>query len=107
MDYRQISWYYPFNLSIEHPRGEKKPEGKEATWQQTCKEDTLMGTAGLIFGILAAIAAILGGLTVGGVIELTFRALPSDSTWLFWFILSGVLFLASIALNTGRTGGEY
>jgi len=61
-----------------------------------------MGTAGIIFGILAGIAAILGGLTVGGVIML-----GSELTWMFWFILSGVLFLASIAFNTSRTGGEY
>jgi len=60
-----------------------------------------MGTAGLVFGILGGIAAILGGLTAGGVI-----LLASELTWTFWFILAGVLFLAAIAFNTGRTG-EY
>jgi hypothetical protein len=63
-----------------------------------------MGTAGLIFGILGGICAVLGGLTAGGVIPI----LVGDLTWMFWLILAGVLLLIAIAFNTGGgTTGEY
>ena len=61
-----------------------------------------MGTAGLIFGILGGICAVLGGLTVGGVIPL----LATELTWMFWLVMAGVLLLASIAFNVGRGTGE-
>ena len=60
-----------------------------------------MGTAGMVFGVLGGIAAVLGGLTAGGVL-----LLGSEFTWMFGFIVAGVLLLAAIAFNTGRTG-EY
>ena len=63
-----------------------------------------MRTAGLIFGILGGICAVLGGLTVGGVMPL----LGAELTWMFWFILAGVLLLVAITCNTYRGGsGEY
>ena len=63
-----------------------------------------MQTAGLIFGILGGICAVLGGLTAGGVMPL----LSTELTWMFWLILGGVLLLISIACNTHRGGsGEY
>ena len=63
-----------------------------------------MQTAGLIFGILGGICAVLGGLTAGGVMPL----LNAELTWMFWLILGGVLLLGSIAFNTYRGGGgEY
>jgi hypothetical protein len=63
-----------------------------------------MQTAGLIFGILGGICAVLGGLTAGGVMSL----LGAELTWMFWLILAGVLLLVSIAFNTYRgRGGEY
>jgi hypothetical protein len=63
-----------------------------------------MQTAGLIFGILGGICAVLGGLTAGGVMPL----LGAELTWMFWLILAGVLLLVSIAFNTHRGGGgEY
>ena len=59
-----------------------------------------MGAAALIFGILGGICAVLGGLTAGGIIPL----LATELTWMFWFILAGILLLVSIAFNTGRKG---
>ena len=63
-----------------------------------------MQTAGIIFGILGGICAVIGGLTAGGVMPV----LAAELTWIFWFALSGILFLAAIVFNTtqGR-GGEY
>lgn len=63
-----------------------------------------MQTAGLIFGILGGICAVLGGLTAGGVMS----PLGAELTWMFWLIMAGVLLLVSIAFNTHRGGGgEY
>jgi len=62
-----------------------------------------MQTAGLVFGILGGICAALGGLTAGGVIPL----LGTELTWMFWFILAGVLLLVSIAFSTNQARGEY
>ena len=62
-----------------------------------------MQTAGLVFGILGGICAVLGGLTAGGVILL----LGTELTWMFWFILAGVLLLVSIAFSTNQARGEY
>lgn len=62
-----------------------------------------MQTAGLIFGILGGICAVIGGLTAGGIIPL----LSAELTWMFWFILGGVLLLGSIAFNTNQGKGEY
>ena len=60
-----------------------------------------MQTAGLIFGILGGICAVIGGLTAGGVMPL----LATQLTWMFWLIMAGVLLLVSIAFNTNRSGG--
>jgi len=64
-----------------------------------------MQTAGLIFGILGGICAVIGGLTAGGVMPL----LATQLTWMFWLIMAGVLLLISIAFNTNRScsGSEY
>jgi hypothetical protein len=63
-----------------------------------------MQTAGLIFGVLGGICAVLGGLTAGGVMS----PLAAELTWMFWLIMAGVLLLVSIAFNTYRGGGgEY
>ena len=62
-----------------------------------------MQTAGLIFGILGGICAVLGGLTASGVIPV----LGAELTWMFWFILAGVLLLVSIAFNTNKGSGEF
>lgn len=61
-----------------------------------------MQTAGVIFGILGGICAVIGGLTAGGIMPV----LASQLTWMFWLILAGVLLLVSIAFNTNRSGGS-
>ena len=61
-----------------------------------------MRTAALIFGILGGVSAVLGGLTIGGAIPL----LAAELTWVFWFGLSAILLLASIAFAVSRGGGE-
>ena len=58
---------------------------------------------------LAWIAGILGGLCMAMGIVTAAEAIPllGDAfTWLFWFALSIILFLASIVLTLAR-GGEY
>jgi hypothetical protein len=61
-----------------------------------------MRTAAIVFGALGGAAAIMGGLTVGGVIPV----LPAQFTWMFWFALSGVFLLSSIAFAVCRGRGE-
>ena len=59
-------------------------------------------------GILAAIVSAIGGLcAVMGVITaagLILLIMP-EFTWMFWFVLSAILLLASIALGLGRGAG--
>ena len=59
-----------------------------------------MRTASFVFGSLGGVAAVLGGLTVGGVISL-----HPELTWMFWFVVSAVLLLSSIAfgVNSGKS----
>ncbi|MCK4368847.1 MAG: hypothetical protein KAV68_04185 [Dehalococcoidales bacterium] len=58
-----------------------------------------MGMLGGIVCVLAALCGVMGILTATDVIS----PLSAELTWLFWFALSGILFIASIALGTGRT----
>ncbi|MBA7703954.1 hypothetical protein ES703_112751 [subsurface metagenome] len=60
-----------------------------------------MGMAALICGILGGLCAVMGIITATEVIP-EFAGL----TWMFWMVLSGILFLASIASAVGRGGGE-
>ena len=60
-------------------------------------------------GMMAAIAGAVGGLcaVMGIVIALEVDLPLSDQlTWMFWFVLSAILLLASIALAVGRGGQE-
>ena len=61
-------------------------------------------------GAIAAIAGGIGGLcAVLGIITAT-EVLPpmgEQFTWMFWFVLSAILLLASIAFAVGRGGGGY
>ena len=62
-----------------------------------------MLTAALVFGILGGIAAVFGGILLGGV---AIPELSSNLTWTFWFAASVILLLASIACGViGRRGG--
>ena len=59
-------------------------------------------------GMLAWIAGFLGGLSmVMGLVTITEVApsLGAEFTWMFWFVLSAILLLMSIAFATGRGGG--
>lgn len=49
--------------------------------------------------ILAALCAVVGILTASDVIS----PFSEGLTWLFWFGLSGILFVASIALSMMRS----
>ena len=62
----------------------------------------LMRTAAIVFGALGGAAAIIGALTVGGVIP----EFTPQLTWIFWFALGGVLLLSSIAFAVCRGRGE-
>jgi len=60
--------------------------------------------------IFAWIVGVLGGLCMAMGIVTAVEAIPllgSELTWLFWFALSGILFLASIVFTLGRGEGEY
>lgn len=61
-----------------------------------------MRIAAIVFGALGGAAAVVGGLTAGGVI----LVVAAELTWMFWFVLSGVLLLSSIAFAVCRGRGE-
>jgi hypothetical protein len=61
-----------------------------------------MRIAAIVFGALGGAAAVIGGLTVGGAIPL----MAAELTWMFWFVVSGVLLLSSIAFAVSRGQGE-
>ena len=54
-----------------------------------------------ISGIIAALCMVMGIVTAVEVIP----PLTAELTWLFWFVLSGILFLVSILFTLGS--GEY
>lgn len=60
-----------------------------------------MGMMACIVGIFAGLCMVMGIITATEVIPL----LGAELTWVFWFGLSVILFLASIAFALGR--GEY
>ena len=61
-----------------------------------------MLTAALVFGILGGVSAVVGGLTLGGIIPL----LHASFIWSVWFTISFVFLLSSIAFGViGRRGG--
>ena len=60
-------------------------------------------------GAMAAIAGAVGGLcAVVGIVTALEVDLPlgDQLTWMFWFVLSAILLLASIALAVGSGGGH-
>ena len=63
-----------------------------------------MLTAALVFGVLGGISAVVGGLTLGGIMPL----LHASFIWSVWFTISFVFFLSSIACGViGRcSAGE-
>jgi hypothetical protein len=53
------------------------------------------------FGAIGGLCMVLGIITAVGVVQ----QFGAELTWTFWFMLSGILFLASIALVAGSRGG--
>ena len=62
-----------------------------------------MGTIAAIAGAIGGLCAAMGIVTAAEVIDLE---LGGQFTWTFWFMLSAILILASIAFTVGR-GGSY
>jgi uncharacterized protein (TIGR00251 family) len=60
-----------------------------------------MGTIAAIAGGIGGLCAVLGIITAAEIIE----PLGDQFTWMFWFVLSAILLLASIAFAVGRGGG--
>jgi len=60
-----------------------------------------MGILALILGILGGLCAIMGIIIATEAVSLTMGA-PALADWMFWLILSGVLFLACIATAVSR-----
>ncbi|MEE9399486.1 MAG: hypothetical protein V3V23_04380 [Dehalococcoidales bacterium] len=63
-----------------------------------------MGITAAIIGAIGGLCAVLGIVTAVGVIDL--NTIIPQFTWEFWFMLSAILLLASIALSLGRTSYE-
>ena len=57
-----------------------------------------MGITAAIVGAVGGLCAVMGIITAAEVIPLV---MP-QFTWMFWFVLSAILILASIALSFGR-----
>lgn len=60
-----------------------------------------MGVMAAITGAIGGLCAVMGIVTATEVIQL----ISPQFTWMFWFVLSAILLLASIALSLGR--GDY
>ncbi len=63
-----------------------------------------MGITTAIIGAIGGLCAVIGIVTAVEVIDLI-KIVP-QFTWEFWFMLSAILLLASIALSLGRTSYE-
>jgi len=61
-----------------------------------------MGIMAAIIGGIGGLCAVMGIVTAVEVIPL----ITPQLTWMFWFVLSAILFLGSIALALGRGGYE-
>ena len=59
-----------------------------------------MGITAAIIGGIGGLCAVLGIVTI---LEVPLY-LGDQFTWMFWFVLSAILLLASIALSVGRGG---
>ena len=59
-----------------------------------------MGLMAAIVGSLGGLCAVMGIITAVEVLPL----LGEQFTWMFWFVLSAIMLLASIAFAQGRGG---
>ena len=62
----------------------------------------IMGLLALILGALGGLCGVTGIFTAVGVAP-SFIAEPSWATWMFWFVLAGVLLIACIAALIARS----
>ena len=60
-----------------------------------------MGAIAAIIGAVGGLSAVMGIITAAEVIPL----IGEQFTWMFWFVLSAILLLASIAFTLGH--GSY
>ncbi len=60
-----------------------------------------MGITAAILGGIGGLSAVMGVITALGVVDPS--ALSPELTWGFWFSLSAILLLSSIALALGRS----
>ncbi len=60
-----------------------------------------MGAIAAIVGGIGGLSAVMGIVTAAEIVPL----LGTQFTWMFWFVLSAILLLASIAFTLGRGGG--
>jgi len=61
-----------------------------------------MGMLAWIVGFLGGLCMVMGIVTVTEVVPL----LGEEFTWMFWFVLSAILLLMSIAFALGSHGAE-
>ena len=59
-----------------------------------------MGTMAAIIGAIGGLTTVMGIVTAAEIVPL----IGDEFTWMFWFVLSAILLLASIALGLGRGG---
>ena len=60
-----------------------------------------MGILALVLGILGAMCAVMGIIIATEVVSLTIDA-SAVVDWMFWLMMSGILFLACIATALSR-----
>ena len=61
-----------------------------------------MGIFALVLGVLGGLSAVMGILTA---IEFV-PSIGAEFTWMFWFVLGAILFLAAITSLLSRGGYE-
>jgi len=61
-----------------------------------------MGTFAAIVGSIGGLCAVMGIITALEVID----PITPQLTWMFWFVLSAILMLGAIALQSGRSAGQ-
>jgi hypothetical protein len=65
------------------------------------KGGTIMGILALVLGILGALCAVMGIIIATEAVSLTIDA-SAVVDWMFWLMMSGILFLACIATALSR-----
>ena len=60
-----------------------------------------MGITAAILGGIGGLCAVMGIVTAAEVVE----PIMAEFTWMFWFMLAGILLLSAIAFNSGS--GSY